>query len=308
MPFKDPTFEAVEIGETFGPVTVEMDEHYLKNAMFAVDDFGSWYLEGDPAVGGRIVPSTAVARDLVALFLTKYDANRVVGLHQKEEVWFKSPIPFGTRLIYTGKYVDKYHKRGKGYVVFDCEARDESGQLFVRQVSTEIMRIPEQVELGSGSARPSEGQVKGEWPTDRKPVEKAHTSIEPGTPIATLTKRAYQDQMSVFSGANKQWHNIHTDDNVARAAGFRDTLAQGMTETCWTSEMLTNFFGPSWLSTGWIKMIYLKPVYRDDIITCFGVVTGHEEAEGIDRVQLEIWCANQDGEMTAAGWASGSLG
>lgn len=301
MAFKEPTYEAVEVGETFGPVSFRADEHYVRAATFSLDDYSDWYLESDNGLGFRAVPSTAIARDQVALFLTKYDPNRVVGLHQTEEVWFHAPVRLGSIVTLTGRYIDKYQRRGKGYVVLECDAHDETGALLVRQISTEIMRIPEGVRLGEGSAGPGSERIRGEWPEDRSPVAHARRGMASGTPVAPLTKVARQDQMAVFSGCGLNRHNIHTDDNVARAAGFRAPLAQGMMETCWISEMLARFFGPVWLSGGWLKTKYLKPVFAADEITLRAVVSD-EEADG--RVRLEVWATNQDGVMTAAGWAS----
>jgi acyl dehydratase len=253
------------------------------------------------------VPSAAIAKDLVALFLTRYDASRVVGLHQKEEVWFAKPARLGQTLTLSGTYVDKYQKRGKGYVVLDCEARDEAGDLIVRQQSTEIMRIPEKVELGAASSDPKGGRVEPVWPANIDPAARAGADLAPGTPVRPLTKRARQDQMAVFSGVGKQWHNIHTDDRVAKAAGFRDTIAQGMMETCWTAEMLAHFFGPPWLASGWIRMIYTQPVYNGDTITCRAVVKDRKSANGATQLHLEVWAENQDGRITTVGWASGRV-
>lgn len=305
---REPTFEAVRVGEPIGPLEVVADEHYRRNGSFAMDDYAPEYTSGDPAAE-RLVPATAVARDLVALFCSVYDPSRVVGLHQKEEVWFHSPIQLGTVMHYTGRYTDKYERRGKGYVVFESEARDTSdGRLLVRQISTEIMRVPKRVTLGEGSAAPDGERVRGVWPTDMAPVACAAAGLAPGTPIPPLVKTAHQDQMSVFSGAGKQWFNIHTDVGIAQAAGFRDTLAQGMMETCWMAEMLAGFFGPRWMHSGWIKTAFLKPVFRNDTLTCRGVVTGRAADTGGTRLQLEVWAENQDGTMTAAGWASGLVG
>jgi acyl dehydratase len=308
LSLREPTYEAVILGEEIGPVEVVADEHYLRQGSFALDDYSKWYTE-DSASGQRLVPSTAVLRDLVAHFCTVYDPSRVVGLHQKEEAWFAKPIPLGTHMVYTGRYTDKYERRGKGYTVFESEARDASDNaLLVRQISTEIMRIPEHVELGAASASPPvDGQVKGVWPDDVSPVQHAAMSLRPGTPIAPLTKTAHQDQMAVFSGINKHWSNIHTDYAIASGAGFRDTLAQGAMETCWLSEMLARFFGQSWLETGWIKNAYLKPVFRGDTIICRGVVKAVDHSKPRPIIELEVWATNQDGAMTAAGWASAAV-
>jgi hypothetical protein len=298
---REPLYETVVVGEEIGPIPVSADEHYLKNAMFAVDDYSVARSNDDRP----LVPQAAVARNLVALFCRVYDPNRVVGLHQREEIWFHREIPLGTRMLYSGRYTDKYERRGKGYVVFEAEARDASdGALLVRQVSTEIMRIPENVVLGQASAAPPERRVSGEWPSDMVPVARYRPGLEPGTPVAPLTKVAHQDQMSVFSGADFQWSNIHTDIRVAQRAGFRDTLAQGAMESCWTAQMLTDVFGNAFRRTGWIRHVYLKPVFRGDSVVCRGkIISVDKSPEGSETIELEAWCTNQDGVMTAAGWA-----
>lgn len=301
---REPTFEAVALGEEIGPLFIVADRHYQRNACFAVDDYSVDYISGEAHSQGRLVPQTAVARNLVALFCEVYDPCKVVGLHQREEIWFHKTIPLGTRMALTGRYIDKYERRGKGYVVFEAEARDaETGDLLVRQISIEIMRIPDGVQLGSASAPPPERRVSGIWPAHVEPLAREDKNLSVGRPVQPLTKTAYQDQMSVFSGADNQWTNIHTDVRIARAAGFRDTLAQGVMESCWTSEMLANAFGPAWFSTGWISHVYLKPVFRGDTITCRGVITGLETLRDGRQVELEIWAENQSGVMTAAGWA-----
>ncbi|MFN8592613.1 MAG: MaoC/PaaZ C-terminal domain-containing protein [Thermomicrobiales bacterium] len=305
MQLKDATFEAVTVGEAFGPVEVVIDDHLIKSFAFAADDYTPWYFDSGVSGWGRLGHSAMLAKELVAIFLTAYDANSVVGLHQKEEVWYHAPVRFGTRVTLSGRYVDKYTKRGKGYVVLDGEARDELGNLLVRQRSTEIMRVPEKVALGAGSAPPPDRRVTGTWPGDKSPESSVRPDVPVGTPIAPLTKRVYQDQMAVFSGIGKHWHNIHTDIEAARRGGFSQTLAQGMMETCWLSEMLGNYFGPSWLSNGWMAMAFLNPVFANDLITGKGVVIDARDEPDGRQLELEIWCENEQGQMTAAGWAKG---
>lgn len=304
--YKDPTFESVEVGETFGPQIIPIDEHYIRSACFALDDYSSWFFQAHPAFGTRIAPSAALARDGVALFLTKYNPNTVVGLHQTEEVWFHAPVPLGTTVSLTGEYVDKYERRGKGYCVLDTHARDEQGKLLVRQKSTEIMRIPEGIRMGEGSSGKGGdggGRVAGILPEGIAFAEWATLDLPAGTPVKPLVKKAWEDQMAVFSGVGFNRHNIHTDDYVAKAAGFPARLAQGMQETCWMSEMLADFFGPVWFSSGWMKTSYLQPVYAGDEITLYGLVTGRNG----DRLDLEVWARNASGLLTAAGWASGRV-
>ncbi|PIJ50151.1 hypothetical protein BL250_10710 [Erwinia sp. OLTSP20] len=297
---REPTFENVVVGEPIGPLTVTVDEAYRRRACFALDDFSHAYM-GEQAPW---VPAAMLGRDLVALFCSVYDPSRTVGLHQKEEIWFINPVPVNARIHYSGRYTDKYMKRGKGYTVFDSEARDaDKGTPYVRQISTEIMRIPDGIQLGSGgAAKSAQGDhIDPQWPVDMTPLHHATADMVAGTPVAPLVKHPEQGQMTVFSGGNSQWYNIHTDIEVALNAGFRDTLAQGMMETCWIAEMLARFIGPGWHSSGWIKMAYIRPVYRGDHITCRALV---ESVQG-ETVTFHVWAENQHGERTAIGWARG---
>ncbi|OON41873.1 hypothetical protein BTJ39_01570 [Izhakiella australiensis] len=299
---RDPTFDNVVVDEPIGPLTITADEAYRRRACFALDDFSPEYV-GEQAPW---VPAAMLGRDLVALFCSVYDPSRTVGLHQKEEVWFINPVPVNARINYSGKYTDKYMKRGKGYTVFDTEARDaDSGTPYVRQISTEIMRIPDDIQLATGGAGKSAGadHIDPVWPTAIVPLTHARAGMTPGTPVQPLTKRPEQGQMTVFSGGNTQWYNIHTDIEVALKAGFRDTLAQGMMETCWIAEMLARFIGPGWHTSGWIKMAYIRPVYRGDEITCRALVEDVED----NVVKFHVWAENQHGERTAVGWASGRM-
>lgn len=299
---RDPTYENVVVDEPIGPLRVTADEAYRRRACFALDDYSADYL-GENAPW---VPAPMLGRDLVALFCSRYDPSRTVGLHQKEEIWFINPVPVNAQLSYTGKYTDKYMKRGKGYTVFDSEARDaESGIPYVRQISTEIMRIPDNIQLGSGGAAKSAqpGHIEPVWPQDIAPLSHARLDMSPGTPVAPLVKTPQQGQMTIFSGGNTQWYNIHTDIEVALKAGFRDTLAQGMMETCWTAEMLARFVGASWHTSGWIKMAYIRPVYRGDTITCRAVIDEMQD----DVAKFHVWAENQHGERTAVGWASARI-
>lgn len=304
MEYREPTYESVEIGELIEAV-VEADDHYVKSLVFALDDDSPWYSSKENPFGNRIVPSEGIAKELVLLFLERYNPNKVVGLHQKEEVFFHKPVSVGSRISMRGSYTDKYVKRGKGYTVFDSSAYNEDNELLVRQISTEIMRIPDNIELGTGMGKAEgEERVVPYWPEDKTPVNKARADLEPGTPIVPLRKTAYQDQMSVFGGCGKQCHNIHTDDLFAKKAGFKDTLCQGMQTTCWVSQMLSEFFGPSWLTSGWLKTIYLNPVYRGDSVVCHGVVKGSESTGRGIRLNLELWIEKPDGTITSVGWAS----
>lgn len=305
QPLRAPTFEAVVLREEIGPLRLVADEHAIKSFAFAVDDYTAEYFADASALGPRLAPSMMVAKELVTLFLTRYDPNALVGLHAREEIWLEAPVFTGAQLTLTGRYVDKYVKRGKGYVVLESEARDEQGRVVVRQRSVEIMRVPDSIQLGASSARveSSDRRVAAKWPTDRAPVSRVTADVTPGTPIGPLVKQVHQDQMCVFSGAGKHWRNVHNTLEIARGAGFPTTLAQGMMEACWLSELLYGAVGPAWLRSGRMSLVFLQPVYPGDVVTSRGTVSDVQRRPDGDALELEIWCDKPGTAPTAAGFA-----
>lgn len=306
MNYKDPVYENVEVGETFGPTELMLDDFFLKSYAYATDDFSGMRIEDGAIIPGDVVPGAAIVSELMLVFLLVYHPDKVVGLHQREEAEYFGRVRPGERLTLTGKYIAKYEKRGKGYVVLESEARDASGKLVVRQRSTEVMRVPDGVQVGTGAATP-ERRVTPRLLAGA-PAERLSRRTPAGTPLKPLVKKVRQAQMSVFSGAEIHKQGIHTVRSIARSAGLRDCIAQGMMESCWASEFLTRAFGEAFLESGRHSTTYLSPVYPHDTIICEGIVTGIEPTPEGDRIEAEYWLRNQDGTITAVGWGSAAVG
>jgi acyl dehydratase len=127
--------------------------------------------------------------------------------------------------------------------------------------------------------------------------------IEVGQELPALVKELSQRRIDVYSGVRPR--SIHTDEEWARAKGFRTTLAQGMMSTAYVSEMMTRLLGAGFVKGGTLSMAFVRPVYAGDRLTVHGVVKEtRREGEGT-RVVVEVWCQNQHGEQTAVGTASG---
>lgn len=301
---KPARFEFIELGEPFGPIEEIVSDFKIKKFAFMVDDYNSWYF-GESPFGKRIGHAAILADDLLQLFTTAFDPHTVVGLHTQEELWFRNPVYAGEHATLFGKYVEKYERRGKGYVVMEANARGEDGRVLLQHRGIEILHIQPGPVVGGGTAEPPEKKVTGGYRKDCEPVRRAGSGIAPGTPIVPLVKQVLQDQMAVFSRVGKHLRNIHTDIEVAWRSGLRDTIAQGMMEVIYLTEMLTNFFGPVWFTTGWEKVKLIRPVYAGEALTMRGLVTDERHTAEGNRLELEIWVENSSGEKTAVGWASG---
>ena len=304
---KKPTFDAIEVGETFGPVIFEMNDHFIKAYEFALDDWSPFYAA--EAGEARIAPSISVATKLLHIFMTKYDPNALVALHQHEEVVFHSRIGVGGSATLSGKYVDKYVRRGKGYVVLEGSASDADGRLLVTQRSIELMDLPIGGGLVGGGAPPAGRRITGFWPEGRMIRPSLASGVELGDPLPILNKVAHQDQMTVFCGADGGWRNIHTDIAVAQRAGMTATVVPGMMQACWFTEMMARFYGVEFFDAGSITCTFLRPVLRGEPVICRGVVSTLARLDGEPEAEVEFWAVNSKGEMVAVAraWSNAEL-
>jgi acyl dehydratase len=299
-----PTFEAITVGDIVGPVRLDVDAHFARRYAFTVDDYDPLWFRADEDPAAKLTPM-ALVPDLLRLFFEIYDPEEDFGIHQKEEVWLHGLVPIGETVELTGKFVDKYVKRDKGYYVVEAEARSaRSGELYVAHRIVEIAELDPGSELATGSAPPS-GQrwVKGDWPADREPLRSVKDASV-GDPVLGPSKRIRQDQMSVFSNIEAFWRSIHTDAETAQRAGHRAPLAQGMMGACYVSEMAAAVFGPGWHESGHLDVSFVAPMYAGDEVQARGVVVDIAEGDSgtADRAELEVWLQTQDGVKVCVGW------
>ena len=132
----------------------------------------------------------------------------------------------------------------------------------------------------------------------------ADRTIRVGEELPALTKSISQRQIDCYSGVRPR--SIHTDPDWARQKGFRAPLAQGMMSTAYVSEMMVAFLGEGFVQGGRMAVKFIKPVFVGDTLTLNGVVRDMQPAEaGRMRIEVEVWCENQDGVKTMVGEASG---
>jgi acyl dehydratase len=300
-------FDLIQPPEDLGPIELVVDDHFIKTYAFTVDDHHPWHFDDAASpFGARVGQAALFLGDLLRLLNTRYDPNQDVGLHQKESVWFDSPVRLGERVRLSGRIVETYERRGRGYFVTDAQVTAVSdGRSIVRHRATETVDIGDADRLGGGSAATgSTRRVGGVHPTDRPVVSFAGASASPGAPLPTLTKVVHQEQMSVYSNVQQFWRTTHTDRAVAEAEGLETTLAQGLMGASYVSELATRFFGPSWFTTGHLELAFIAPMLPGDEVRVLGVVSEPEEGSDPGRLEIEAWVERVvDGRKLTVGWA-----
>lgn len=298
-------FENIEKGEQFGPVPLKLDAHLVRGFSFAVEDFSARYFHSAAEPGPFVAPAL-LAKKLLHIFMQKYDPQGVSAVHLKDDIEFVAPPRFGDEVVLSATYSDTFVRKGRTCVVLDGEARDSSGALLVRHRSIEIVPTQQQYP-DRPQADPvglSQRRVATDWPQDPVVAEGAEAA-RPGMVLPPRSRTIQQDQMSMFVGANEGWRNLHTDIDIARAAGFERTIMSGMIQACWFAHLVTDFLGDAYLRGGRLGITFLRNVESGDTIQLRAVVRAIQ-ADG--TFEIEFWSQNDKGDVTAVGWAVGKAG
>jgi len=128
--------------------------------------------------------------------------------------------------------------------------------------------------------------------------------IKAGIEIPSVRKISYQRSLDENIFAADSIHN----DGYTQNKGYAGALTSSYVLCGYMSEMLVNFFGPSWLQGGRISLTFIDGgVQQGDEITCRGIIVERiEEKPGV-RLNLDIWMEKGEGVKVAVGKASGMI-
>lgn len=107
--------------------------------------------------------------------------------------------------------------------------------------------------------------------------------------------------LALYAGASGDHNPLHIDIDFARKAGMVDVFAQGMLSAAYLGRLLTRWVPQQNIRSLGIRFVGITHLYN--AVRCTGRVAEKFEAEGEQRVRLEIATANQYGEVKIAGEA-----
>lgn len=109
-----------------------------------------------------------------------------------------------------------------------------------------------------------------------------------------------------YQGASGDFNPIHHDEPFATAAGYPAPLVVGMYPAGLMGTWATDWLGADHVRR--IKVRWRQQMWPGDTLTVAGQVASIEVAEdGARRVELELGCTNQRGEVCVQGWATFEL-
>lgn len=303
---KEPEFENLEIPERLGPVQEVLDDHKIKRYAFEIDDYNPWSMESSPFFNGeRVGHAGLLVNDLLQMFTTVYRASHVIGLHTEEQIWFENPARMGEVLTLEGVYNEAYVLRGQGYVVMDADVKGEDGRTIIRHRGVEILKtVPGDIS-GRASATP-EKKVTGEIAADARFLKNVVDDVKVGDAVVPMQKTITAEQAAVYSRVGEFVTNIHNNLEMARKGNLRIPIVQGAQMFCTMTQVLTEFFGKDFFTSGWLRTKFVSSVKVFEPYEIGGVVTDVEQLDGgKKKVSLEMWIRrSSDNRMAVVGWAS----
>ena len=145
--------------------------------------------------------------------------------------------------------------------------------------------------------------MTGEYDESISPVKKASPELSIDVPLMPCEKIFHAEQSQMYAWIGQGFSNIHNNFAFAKAGGYKTLVVQGMQQLACIVEMMVDFFGISWFSSGHLKIKNLRTIYIDEKVTLQAVVKSKSEENGKTRLYLHVWTKNMDGKMSILGWA-----
>jgi acyl dehydratase len=105
-----------------------------------------------------------------------------------------------------------------------------------------------------------------------------------------------------YAGASGDFYEMHYDVPFAHERGHRELAVHGLLKAAWLTRLVDEWFaGRGRLAV--LDISYRGMDFREEPVTCAGRITGRDG----DRVSLEIWTADAEGNRTTVGTAEVEL-
>jgi len=125
-------------------------------------------------------------------------------------------------------------------------------------------------------------------------------SLQVGDALPPLALPAInRTTLALFCGASGDHNPMHIDIDFARKGGMPDVFAHGMLSMAYLGRLLTQWVDQKQLREYSVRFAGITHLGHQ--ITCTGKVVEKFEADGEQRVKLEIQTANQYGDVKIVG-------
>jgi acyl dehydratase len=133
------------------------------------------------------------------------------------------------------------------------------------------------------------------------------TDLQTGRALPEIRRSVAREDINLYALASGDFNPIHLDAEFASKTPAGGIIAHGMLIMAYVSQMLTEAFAQSWLSSGKLNIRFKAPARPGDLLTVSGKVEKLQPQDGRTLVTCSVLCANQNGEAVITGEAAVSL-
>jgi acyl dehydratase len=280
------TFESAEVGTDLGSLDYMLTEEKLNLFRRACGDPGARY-------------PTIATKDFYYLLQNRFAVGLM--LHAKHESNYVEPPALGQRLTVTGRVVDRYVRRGRGFVVVESVTTGEAGKTVVRSRTT-FLPLDGQAELPAN--QPDR--------VDPPPVKVRRVGIaghEPGTTTEPMRRQLTSEGMVAWERCSETVvgrpprESIHINAGLAEDAGQSAPVASGMHTVAHLGHLLRELLGDAWTYGGHLAVRHVRALHAGDELVARARVTGVYGTDGEERLLLDAWCEDARGNPSTVGTA-----
>ena len=208
-------------------------------------------------------------------------------LWMRQQWEFYRAVDQTTSYDVSGEVTDIYMKRNRQVVKYRVDFHKPDGEMAIRSYHHQsFLREP----------------IEGENVEFRDPTKKpgARKFVVPeGHRFGGQQKSISKEMCGVFFHGDA---NYHTDEEAAKELGFNRVVVGGRMTMAYAGELLSDYFGEAWDTSGKLDLKFTNPVWCDDLLTINGVEL-KEQPDNALR-QAFVWLQKEDGSIAYVAEAS----
>lgn len=283
------SYDAIEVGKQHGPYYYPLADRAARY-LDAIENGHEWHHRRSHA-GPPVAPPTVLGV-MGMRFLESVGPVPPGTLHLRQEIEITNTIRLDRRPVAYGQFVDKSEKRGRKRFTFEGRFRDDTGIILGNTRVTMVFPAKE------ATAEEGDGKKEG-GKAERGKNE-----------LPEITRTLTQEKMTAYaedSANHQRGKSIHTSEEVAKAAGFPATVANGLMAFDYIGEMMERELGRAWYEYATLTTTFLAPPLCGQTLTTGGRVAEEIEEGAVIRRVYEVWCDNDEGQTVAVGQATALL-
>lgn len=134
-----------------------------------------------------------------------------------------------------------------------------------------------------------------------------HEHIREGMALPQVVRHITQEKINLYAEASGDFNPIHVDESFAVKTPFKGTIAHGMLNLAYVSEMMSTVFGQDWSSSGRLRAKFKEVARPGDTLTINSAVNSIEDRDGVSYANCSFEVRNQKDEVVVAGEATAKL-